>query len=423
MMLWGMIPSYMPKQKHWTYWIGVVITTWVALFLIYGWKSTQFMLDLYSEAASTMLNGESTQGIAAMAYPPMLVALYIPLVDLNEFMQRVAMLGVMSCILVFIFSTIQSMIVGKQTLKSTIIFWCVVALVVGRHVTSPVENYSHDIVIAGLVFLAIRLWANQKEGSGGAVMGVAAACKATPLLFLPFLLLQRRWKAAIVMGVVTVIAFKIPDLLFHKNVGSWSGSWISLVTNSLNQVEGTTRIGNWTLWNQLNQSLAGTIVRLFSTPTLSNKDAVDVHLIVLQPSTIKGIIFVSRVAILGILVAALYKRPTVPMKMRRFCEGAMLVCGMLLLSPMSSKAHFFLLLLPAVLMARFFIWEHRDWIIGSILFMMFVYGTLSVKGLIGNEAGHTILATGSVTWCTLLAMLGTWRVMWVHQSSSGASSS
>jgi hypothetical protein len=313
------------------------------------------------------------------------------------------------------------MIVGKQSLKSTIIFWCMVALVVGRYVTSPIENYSHDIVIAGFVFLAIRLWANQKEGTGGAVMGVAAACKATPLLFLPFLFLQRRWKAAIVMGIVTVIVFKIPDYLFAKDVGSWSGYWFSLVTNSLNQVEGTTKVANWTIWNQLNQSLAGTIVRLFSTPTLSNKDAVDIHLTLLQPPTIKWIIFASRVAILGILVAALYKRPRVPMKMRRFCEGAMLVCGMLLLSPMSSKAHFFLLLLPASLMVRFFIWEHRDRIIGSILIVMFVYGTLTVKDLIGKEAGHAVLATGSVTWCTLLAMLGTWRVMWVHQSSVDSS--
>jgi len=420
-MLWGIIPSYMHKQKRWTYWLGVVVATWVILFLIYGWKSTQFMLDLYSEAASTMLNGESAHGIAAMAYPPMLVALYIPLVDLNEFMQRVVMLGVMACILVFIFSTIQSMIVGKQTLKSTIIFWCVVALVVGRHVTSPIENYSHDIVIAGFVFLAIRLWAKQKEGTGGAVMGVAAACKATPLLFLPFLLLQRRWKAAIVMGVVTVIAFKIPDIIFPPDVGSWSGYWISLVTNSLNQVEGTTRVSNWTLWNQLNQSIAGTTIRLFSNPTITNKDAVDVHIALLQPSTIKTIIFIARLAVLGILFAALYKRPKAPVVMRRFCEGALLVCGMLLISPMSSKAHFFLLLLPAVIMVRYFVWERRDWVIGSILVVMFLYGTISAKDLIGTDAGHAVLATGSVTWCALLAMLGTWRVMWIHESSLASS--
>jgi hypothetical protein len=98
----------MSKQKHWVYWPSIILATWVGLFLIYGWKSTQYMLDLYSKAASTMLGGDSAQGIAAMAYPPPLVALYIPLVGLNEPMQRVAMLGVMACILVFIFSTIQS---------------------------------------------------------------------------------------------------------------------------------------------------------------------------------------------------------------------------------------------------------------------------------------------------------------------------
>ena len=54
---------------------------------------------------------------------------------------------------------------------------------------------------------------------------------------------------------------------------------------------------------------------------------------------------------------------------------------------------------------------------------MFFYGTLTVKDLVGTTIGHAALATGSVTWCTLLAMLGTWRVMRLPHSSSDSSSS
>jgi hypothetical protein len=95
---------------------------------------------------------------------------------------------------------------------------------------------------------------------------------------------------------------------------------------------------------------------------------------------------------------------------------------MLLLSPMSSKAHFFILILPAAIMIRFYLWEQKDKLIALLLIAMFLYGTMTTKGLLGKEAGRAVLATGSVTWCTLLAMLGTWRVMWLHSSSVSSES-
>ena len=197
----------MPKQKHWTFWPLLILATWLVLFLIYGWKNTQFMLELYAQAALTMLHGDSPEGVAAMAYPPLLVAMYIPFAEMSNLVQRISMLGVMAMFLVFIFSTIQSMVVGKHSIKKTAVYWCLVAAIVGRYVVSPIENYSHDLLIAALIILAIRCWAKQREKWGGVVIGVATACKATPLLFLPFLALHRRWKAALVMFIVMVIAF------------------------------------------------------------------------------------------------------------------------------------------------------------------------------------------------------------------------
>ncbi len=416
-----MIPFFMHKLKSFFNWLGAILALWLLLFLIYGWKHTQLMLDFYTGAASTMLKGESPRGVTAMAYPPPLVAAYIPFCEMGDLMQRILALGIMSLLLVFIFATLQKKVVGEQTLLSTILFWFLVALTVGRHVTSPIENYSHDIFIAALVILAIRLWSTRREGQGGVVMGVAAACKATPLLFLPFLFLQRRWKAAIVMSVATAAVFILPDLLFPRSGGTWASYWFSIVTNSLNQVRGTVKVGNWTDWNQLNQSLSGTISRIFSYPDKSNADAVSVCIVELQPATIKKIVFSARIAILGILIWALYKPVKTPIVMRRFCEGSLLVCGMLLLSPMSSKAHFFLLVLPATVIIRYYIWERRDRLILAILIIMFIYGSLSAKDIIGTKAGHAVLATGSVTWCTLLAMLGTWRVMRLRHSSLDSS--
>jgi len=413
----------MPKQKHWTFWLLSISTTWLVLFLIYGWKNTQFMLELYDQAAFTMLHGDSPEGIPAMAYPPLLVAMYIPFVEMSDLVQRIAMLGVMACFLVFIFSTMQSMVVGKHTFKKTAVYWCLVAAIVGRYVVSPIENYSHDLLIAALIFLAIRCWANQKEKSGGVAIGVAAACKATPLLFLPFLLLQRRWKTALVMSIVMVIAFFLPNILFPRDTGTWTGYWFSLVLNSLQITDGSQGVVHWSTWNQLNQSISGTVERLFSFPIHPNEDAVDIRIMTLSSQAISIITNSLRIVVLGVLFVALYVPSKQPIVFRRFCEGSLLVCAMLLLSPMSSKAHFFLLLLPGCVMMRFWMWEKKDWMLTCIFILMFFYGTLTVKDLIGTHVGHAVLATGSVTWCTLLAMFGTWRVMCLTHSSSDSSCS
>lgn len=378
------------------------------------------MLELYDQAASTMLNGGSPEGIAAMAYPPLLVAMYIPFVEMSDFVQRVAMLGVMACFLVFIFSTIQSLVVGKHSFKKMAMFWCLVALIAGRYVVSPIENYSHDLLIAALIVLAIRCWAHQKEGRGGVVIGIATACKATPLLFFPYLLLHKRWKAAVVMIVTTVGAFYIPDILFPRESGTWAGHWISTVLSSLHLADSADAVTHWSTWNQLNRSVSGTIERLFSFPTHANKDAIDVRLMSLSPVAISIVTNLIRFIILCILCIAIYKPSKSSIVHRRFCEGALVVSAMLLLSPMSSKAHFFLILLPASVMVQFYLWERKDRVLLVMFITMFLYGTLTVKDLVGTYAGHAVLATGSVTWCTLIAMLGTWRVMALSQESSSS---
>ncbi len=379
------------------------------------------MLELYYEAANAMYYGNSPEGVAAMAYPPLLVVMYIPFLEMSDFVQRIAMLGVMACFLVFIFSTIQCRVVGKHTFKKTALFWLIVAMIVGRYVVSPIENYSHDLLVAALVFLAIRCWANQKEKRGGIAIGIATACKATPLLFLPFLILQRRWQASLLMVIAMIIAFFIPDVFFPRDSGTWAGHWFSLVLNSLHITDGANSVVHWSTWNQLNQSISGTIERLFSFPLNPGKDAIDVHIMSLSTQTISILVNTIRLGVIGILFLAMYKPSSSPIVFRRFCEGALLVCAMLLLSPMSSKAHFFLLILPAAVMVQFYLWEKKDWIITGIFIIMFLYGTLTVKDLVGTHIGHAVLATGSVTWCTFLAMLGTWRVMWLAQSSSDSS--
>ena len=87
---------------------------------------------------------------------------------------------------------------------------------------------------------------------------------------------------------------------------------------------------------------------------------------------------------------------------------ALTACGMVLLSPQSSKAHFCVLLLPAAFGVRCML-ASRDRLLILLLLAALVAGPLSAKDLVGKDFGNVLLAYGSVTWCTVLLLLATVR--------------
>ena len=414
----------MCNRKTVIFWLLSFVGTWLGLLLIYGWRENPFMLEVYDYSATTMLQGISPEkGAGWMAYPPPLIATYIPFVHFSVLAQKIAMLGLMSGIILFIFGTIQHKLVGERTSKSAVFFWVLLVLLVGRFIASPIENFSNDILVAGLVFFAIRLWSEEKNISGSIAMGVAAALKATPLLFLPYLIFRKSWKSFFVVLLASAAIFWLPDLFFPKESGTWGAYWISIVANSLHNPSESGVVGSWSNWNHLNQSLSGTIERLFTHPPVSNKEAVDVCIASFSKEQLGLAIWLGRTTILLLIFAALWQAPKEDKRIQKFSECALIICGMLLLSPMSSKAHFFLLILPAAIIVRHYVWKNKDIWLTIIFVVVFLYGTMTVKDLIGTKAGHAVLATGSVTWCTLLIMLGVWRVLAVQESQSSFGSS
>ena len=91
--------------------------------------------------------------------------------------------------------------------------------------------------------------------------------------------------------------------------------------------------------------------------------------------------------------------------------GWQLVTAMVLLSPTSIKTHFCVLLLPAAFCAADFLYRRRDPVVGAALALTFVLGTLTVKGLVGREAGDWIMTYGSVTGCAVVLFVATGRVL------------
>ena len=92
-------------------------------------------------------------------------------------------------------------------------------------------------------------------------------------------------------------------------------------------------------------------------------------------------------------------------------EVAAMVCGMVLLSPQSSKSHFCVWMFPAAFLVDRLLRGPRDLWLWLLVAGAMLLGPFSAKDLVGREFGNKLLAYGSVTWCTVLLLLAVVRVL------------
>jgi hypothetical protein len=104
---------------------------------------------------------------------------------------------------------------------------------------------------------------------------------------------------------------------------------------------------------------------------------------------------------------------------RESIEYAVVLMLMLLLSPMSSKAHFGVLLLPGFLLARAAIASGSRWLWGCVLVSV-ALASASHKDLLGEQGYTFTLWYGTTTWETLLLLVGCLTVVWRAPRAQGA---
>ena len=101
-----------------------------------------------------------------------------------------------------------------------------IAALAGRFMVSPLEYQSHDLIVFALIVLAGYAMARRRDAWAGTWAGLAAACKATPLIFLPLFCWQRRDSAAACFLAALIAATLAPDLLFPPPNGRpWVVHW------------------------------------------------------------------------------------------------------------------------------------------------------------------------------------------------------
>lgn len=378
-------------------------------------------VPVYTTAAARMLDGEAIyrpDEDKPFTYPPFFAVPFMPLARLGSdvaralwFLANVAMLGFV--LLVLARNVRPTMRSARRHGRGPPLwlFWVVVLVLAARHIAAVFANQSHDFVVLVALTLIAVASGRSRDAQAGAWAGFGAACKATPLLFVPVFVLQKRFLAALIGTGVTVLLLLLPDWITPQRSGSsWLWSWYETFLSQIEPGQTAEASGAWGRWNILNQNLTGTLWRLSRPPEITSPAHFDVRIWNPSDTTLRAVSYIAQAVVLGLIAFATRASLTTDVaarevKIRRLGEVGLVACGMVLLSPMSSKSHFCVLLLPITFCTLDLLYRRFDTVLAVLLAIAFLAGTFATKGVWGKNIGNEILARGSVTWCALALLL------------------
>jgi alpha-1,2-mannosyltransferase len=241
----------------------ILVAVWATAVVTHAWYGDRhrfFDFDIYYRAVRWWAQGhdvysysqtDPVQGSLGFTYPPCAALLLRPLAEMP--------LGAAQAV----FGT-----VSVAALIAAV--WCLVAPVAARYgypswfgvaLALPVVSWLEPVretftfgqinfILIGLVVVDLLVAVPRRSRLAGVGIGLAAAIKLTPAIFVVYLLLTRRWRAAATAAMAALVANLVgAALLWHDTWRFW--------TDLLWQTE---RIGHA---NRLeNQSLMGALARL-----------------------------------------------------------------------------------------------------------------------------------------------------------------
>lgn len=278
------------------------------------------------------------------------------------------------------------------------------------YIENCLAHQQTDIVIGAMLAGGCLLLWRGRPMLAATSLGLAAACKCTALLWAPYLLWRGRPLAALWLLVVVAGVNLLPDQVHPAPGGrSWCQEYAARFLEPLTASDHY--IGTWGTDPVYNQSFTGLAQRWCTTAWTwtTNDCTIETRPPLLRPETLRIWVYGVELSLLG-AVLWICGRPF--QKLLDTEEGTLqaLECGMilllmLLLSPMSSKAHFGTLVVPGYCLARAAL-SSRSHALKALLAGSVLLGLLCNKDPLGERLYTLSLWYGVVTWQTLLLLVG-----------------
>lgn len=362
-------------------------------------------MTLYPTAAACLL-AERAMGECAplFTYPPVFAWLMIPMVPLPLWLRNLAWYALSVSVIVWSFRLGESLALkatGLQRDDPRIWWFRGLSVLLGlKFCLAVLENQAFDYLVFFLILVGIYGVMTHRGGLASLGLAGAAALKATPVLFFPYLLYRRRWG----LGLATVGAFValslVPDLMFSPSTGpsTYWGAWLSGVAGASlaggGDVGAAQHFGGSS--NPLNQSLRPFVYRLTHAAGLGSWFHAALY------------------AAYAIVALALWDvvRRSRQLDASAAWDASAIVVAMLLLSPMSSKSHFITLVLPYTLISAW-LFQPRPLrrAVGALLALSFALNSLTSRSIVGDTLSDSLLSMGCVTIGTGLIGVMIWLIV------------
>jgi len=375
---------------------------------------------VYVRAGGQWLVGHDfyTSGIG-YAYPPFMAMVAAPLASAPEWLSRLTWFAFSAFAMVVMVIAAWRLANGAPLDRMTssnkhewYVLGCGLAIGLG-FIFNAFAHQQTDVLIGGLL-MAGALWLRKGSEGGGALIGLAAACKASPLLWAPYLLWRGRWAAGVLVVIVSIAVNLLPDLFVSSpNGGWWLQGWFdNLIWPSQNI---SAPLGMWASAIEYNQSLAGTVQRLVNTKLAFSAPPQIIVRQVVDAVTLKFFVYAIFMVLIAISVTATMRAQRRPFSAalpgRDSYEFSMVFILMLLMSPMSGRPHFGTLLLPAFGLARYAL-TTGDRTISAIVGLVVALVALPYKYLVPENIHAAILWGGVATAAAMLLWIGCVLVLW-----------
>ena len=243
-----------------------------------------------------------------------------------------------------------------------------------KFVLAVFEYQAYDTLAYFLLLAGLWAAVSNRAVFGGLILGFVTAIKATPLVFLPYLVVKRRFVAVAVFTIALIVFSYAPDIYsaLKGMQPHYLKIWLGQIAAPA--LSGKADVGTmfWDAWmgvNLLNQSMRGMVARLVVGTSYA-----------MYGETIYHVASVVLIAIVGLLLLRSSRRERFPA-----VDASILVISMLMLSPMTSRYHYILFILPYMTIAGI---AMRDRFLRApaivTLLVSFVLGTATSNDIAGH---------------------------------------
>lgn len=377
-------------------------------------RSSVEWTTVFVEAARRLLKADDVFWADGYVYPPFSALAAVPFTWLSDKVSQLAFYLISLACLCLMTRLAWDLSGGRTDRSSsksakaehaTFLLACAIAI---KFAFNALSHLQTDLVVDALLMLGLLALTQLRFIVAGLCWGLSAAFKGPPLLMVVYLLWRKKFGAAIVMLAVAIGVNLLPNLVSTPAGG---GLWLTQWIKSYAKPFGKDDIpGTWYNSVENNQSIAGAVYRWLATTPTKSKAGVDAvprkpapSPLMLKGVTMAANLFVFAFALVALFIGSGKSAPAhgIP---RQVLECSMFLMLTLLLSPMTSRSHFGISILPAFCLCRDAIYSGGkfSWTL-VILALVFSISSFNIPG--NKTFVEMSFWLGSVMFCAIFFLI------------------